>query len=408
MLTSADGTHASSIRPDRATPPGAARQRHPFEPAGSQRHPVRRRAWLQMARVTDAVRQLAHHLHSDESVVEERSARPGLRAPAARTDCAHQARGGVDGQHYCQGASGRDGGAKKNGAQSIGRSRGGWTTKIHMVAADARTAITFSLSPGQAHDAPEGRKLLNRLGQQHNRVSLIMDRAYEGNETRQLALELGYEPVVPPLRTRVDPWEYNREMYKRRNEIERLFRRLKGFAESSLASRNSTLCSSDSSSSRSSSMGCGSVNNALGRQAPHRHHGQRGRQAGPPRRHDPRNAAHDGLRVPAGAHSALHAAVPPEASRADRDGRHEPAAQPRGRDEACLVPAVGEPEHDVSGDRRSIRSSRAASCRSASSSPTCRPTASTAPSRTRTSAIRTSRGCWGTSTGGGRERRSTD
>ena len=27
-----------------------------------------------------------------------------------------------------------------------------------------KTALTFSLSPGQAHDAPEGRKLLNRLG----------------------------------------------------------------------------------------------------------------------------------------------------------------------------------------------------------------------------------------------------
>ena len=98
-----------------------------------------------------------------------------------------------------------------------------------MVAADARTAITFSLSPGQAHDAPEGRKLLNRLGKQANNVSLIMDRAYEGNETRQLALALGYTPVVPPLGTRVQPWEYDREMYKRRNEIERLFRRLKGF-----------------------------------------------------------------------------------------------------------------------------------------------------------------------------------
>ena len=98
-----------------------------------------------------------------------------------------------------------------------------------MVAADARTAITFSLSPGQAHDAPEGRKLLNRLGQQHDSPSLVMDRAYEGDETRQLALALGYEPVVPPLRTRVEPWEYDREMYKRRNEIERLFRRLKGF-----------------------------------------------------------------------------------------------------------------------------------------------------------------------------------
>ena len=56
-----------------------------------------------------------------------------------------------------------------------------------------------------------------------------MDRAYEGNETRQLALELNFIPVVPPKSSRVDPWQYDRAMYKRRNEIERLFRRLKGF-----------------------------------------------------------------------------------------------------------------------------------------------------------------------------------
>ena len=56
-----------------------------------------------------------------------------------------------------------------------------------------------------------------------------MDRAYEGDETRQLALDLGLTPVVPPLSTRVEPWAYDRETYKRRNEIERLFRRLKGF-----------------------------------------------------------------------------------------------------------------------------------------------------------------------------------
>ena len=53
-------------------------------------------------------------------------------------------------------------GAPKNSPQSIGRSRGGWTTKIHMVAADARTAITFSLTPEKAHNTPEGRKLFNR------------------------------------------------------------------------------------------------------------------------------------------------------------------------------------------------------------------------------------------------------
>lgn len=98
-----------------------------------------------------------------------------------------------------------------------------------MVAADARTAITFSVSPGQAHDAPEGRALLSRLGPPNRALYLIMDRAYEGNETRQLALDLGFIPVVPPMATRVEPWEYDRAMYKRRNEVERLFRRLKGY-----------------------------------------------------------------------------------------------------------------------------------------------------------------------------------
>ena len=40
---------------------------------------------------------------------------------------------------------------------------------------------------------------------------------------------LGYVPVVPPKENRINPWEYDKELYKRRNEVERLFRRLKGF-----------------------------------------------------------------------------------------------------------------------------------------------------------------------------------
>ena len=60
-------------------------------------------------------------------------------------------------------------------------------------------------------------------------MCMIMDRAYEGQETRQLVLDLGFTPVVPPKQKRVSPWQYDRVMYRRRNEIERLFRRLKGF-----------------------------------------------------------------------------------------------------------------------------------------------------------------------------------
>ena len=74
-----------------------------------------------------------------------------------------------------------------------------------------------------------GRALLDSLGSVDEPLHLLMDKAYEGDETRQLALDLGFIPVVPPKSNRLAPWEYDREMYKRRNEVERLFRRLKGF-----------------------------------------------------------------------------------------------------------------------------------------------------------------------------------
>ena len=118
---------------------------------------------------------------------------------------------------------------KQNGPQAIGKSRGGWTTKIHMVAADARTAITFALSSGQASDAVEGRELLGGIGPLPAPLYLIMDRAYEDNQTLQLALDFGYIPVVPPKSNRLYPWQYDNAMDRKRNAIERLFRRLKGF-----------------------------------------------------------------------------------------------------------------------------------------------------------------------------------
>ena len=58
---------------------------------------------------------------------------------------------------------------------------------------------------------------------------LIMDRAYEGDRTREKAIEKGYIPVVPPKKNRKDPWEYDKQRYKQRNEIERFILRLKRF-----------------------------------------------------------------------------------------------------------------------------------------------------------------------------------
>ena len=156
-------------------------------------------------------------------------ARRRLRETAARATGPHQNRSRVDGLDHREGSSRRHRCVKKTGPQAIGKSRGGWTTKIHMVAADARTAITFALSPGQAHDAQHGRELLGGLGPLPEPLPLLMDGAYEDDQTRQLALDFGWIPVVPPKRTRLEPWEFDRVLYRRRNEVERLFRRLKGF-----------------------------------------------------------------------------------------------------------------------------------------------------------------------------------
>jgi len=101
--------------------------------------------------------------------------------------------------------------------------------RLHVVAADDKVAIGFMLSGGNAADAPKGRELLVRVGRIQEGVALLMDRAYEGKVTRELAVSLGYHPVVSPKRNRREPWSYDKELYKKRNEVERFFRRYKRF-----------------------------------------------------------------------------------------------------------------------------------------------------------------------------------
>jgi transposase len=58
---------------------------------------------------------------------------------------------------------------------------------------------------------------------------LAMDCAYEGGKTRQKAVNKGFVPVVPPKQNRKEPWTYDKQLCKRRNEIERFFLRIKRF-----------------------------------------------------------------------------------------------------------------------------------------------------------------------------------
>ena len=98
-----------------------------------------------------------------------------------------------------------------------------------MVAASDRSVVAFSLSGGNAHDAPEGERLLEEIERLPEQVYMLMDRAYEGDKMRAKVSEKGFTAVVPPKRNRKVPWEYDKELYKQRNGIERYFLRLKRF-----------------------------------------------------------------------------------------------------------------------------------------------------------------------------------
>ena len=98
-----------------------------------------------------------------------------------------------------------------------------------MTAAGARTAVEFILSGGRCRDAPQGRLLMETVGPLGEAAPLVMDRAYEDGGTRRTARSLNFFPVVPPKSNRADPWEYGTVLYRRRNEIGRLFRLVQGF-----------------------------------------------------------------------------------------------------------------------------------------------------------------------------------
>ena len=98
-----------------------------------------------------------------------------------------------------------------------------------MMTASAVQAIECILSAEQMHDAPFGRLLMETVGRQKTVTPLLMDRAYEDDYTLYIAQTLKFEPVVPPKSNRKNPWKFDKELYKSRNQIERFFRLIRGF-----------------------------------------------------------------------------------------------------------------------------------------------------------------------------------
>ena len=106
----------------------------------------------------------------------------------------------------------------------MGRSRGGLSTKIHALVTETGLPIRLHLTPGQDHDAPVCRVLLDQL--QPGQL-VLADKAYDADWIRDMILEQGAIAVIPSKSNRKMPKEFDAELYKMRNRIERFFGRLK-------------------------------------------------------------------------------------------------------------------------------------------------------------------------------------
>ena len=84
------------------------------------------------------------------------------------------------------------------------------------------------LTEGQAHDSPLAIDLLKSLGW-HSFSTVLGDKGYDADATVQWIEEKQGQAVIPPKRNRHELRAYDKEAYKRRNVVERLFGRLKQY-----------------------------------------------------------------------------------------------------------------------------------------------------------------------------------
>ncbi|XYX41021.1 IS5 family transposase [Candidatus Erwinia dacicola] len=136
------------------------------------------------------------------------------------------------------------GGSKKHpdiaGDNGLGRSRGGFGTKIHLATDGSGLPLNIVLSPGQAHESQFAQRLLDGIGVQRQNGSMkrrghavLADKAYSGHALRNELKNKGIKTVIPRKsnekmasdgRSQLD-----RDAYLNRNVVERCFGRLKEY-----------------------------------------------------------------------------------------------------------------------------------------------------------------------------------
>lgn len=116
-------------------------------------------------------------------------------------------------------------GYKKHSAdqEALGRSKGGFSCKVHAICDAHGLPINFILTGGQAAECTQAIPLLTDVDAE----AVLADKAYDTNEFREWLKEHGIKAVIPPKSNRKDRISCDFWHYKERHTVECMFGKLK-------------------------------------------------------------------------------------------------------------------------------------------------------------------------------------
>jgi transposase len=107
----------------------------------------------------------------------------------------------------------------------LGRSRGGFSTKVHILVDALGNPVEFILTAGQEADVTRAGPLIDA----HKADAYILDKAYDSDAVVETAKRQGAEAVIPPKKNRKVPREYDKHLYKERRKVEWFINLLKQY-----------------------------------------------------------------------------------------------------------------------------------------------------------------------------------
>jgi transposase len=116
-------------------------------------------------------------------------------------------------------------GPKKHGDQALGRSKGGFTSKLHLSVDALGLGVRFRLTAGQASDIGQGPALIKDFSCDF----VIADKGYDADAFVAQIQAQGATAVIPPRANRKEQRKYDKHLYRERHLVECFINKLKHF-----------------------------------------------------------------------------------------------------------------------------------------------------------------------------------